>query len=124
MDILIEQEVALHQYDVRQNKLEVTRLLHPDFREVGVSGRSYDYESIVKRMGAEKSSKGHIHSQDYECIQIEPSAQLLLYRSVFVDEHGGFSHFAKRSSIWVLSGVQWQMKYHQGTSCEPFQLSF
>ena len=102
MDILIEQEIALHQYEVRQNKLEVTRLLHPSFREVGVSGRSYDFE----------------------CIQLEFSVQLLLYKSVFVDEFGEFSHFAKRSSIWVLSDTQWQMKYHQGSSCEPFALNF
>ncbi|WP_434341054.1 hypothetical protein [Motilimonas cestriensis] len=47
MDILIEQEIALHQYDVRQNKAEIERLLHPDFKEVGESGTSYDYRSIV-----------------------------------------------------------------------------
>ena len=124
MDILIKQEMTLHQYEVRQNKLEITRLLHPSFREVGVSGKSYDYESILRMMEVEKPSTGRIHSQEYECIQLEFSVQLLLYKSVFVDEFGKFSHFAKRSSIWVLSDTQWQMKYHQGSSCEPFVLNF
>jgi hypothetical protein len=122
MDILVEQEIALHQYEVRQNKSEIIRLLHPSFREVGESGSSYDYNSIVEMMEAEKPSKGYIHSQDYEKIHIEHSVQLLLYKSVSVDECGVVSHFAKRSSIWVLTGLQWQMKYHQGTSCEPFEL--
>jgi hypothetical protein len=122
MDILIEQEIALHQYEVRQNKLEVMRLLHPSFREVGKSGNSYDYQSTVEMMEHEKPSKGYIHSQEYECIQVELSVQLLLYKSAFVDEYGEESNFAKRSSIWIFTGACWQMKYHQGTLCKPFGL--
>ena len=76
MDILIEQETGLHQYEVRQNKSEVMRLLHPSFREVGKSGNSYDYQNTVEMMEHEKPSKGYIHSQEYECIQVELSVQL------------------------------------------------
>ena len=122
MDILIEQEIALHQYETRQSKTDIARLIHGDFREVGESGISYDYQSIIEMMGNEQPSNGFIHSQNYECIQLEASAQLLLYKSASVDELGKKSHFAKRSSIWVLNGTQWQLKYHQGTACEPFEL--
>lgn len=31
MDILVEQEVALHQYETRQNKNDIKRLIHPFF---------------------------------------------------------------------------------------------
>jgi len=122
MDILIEQEIALHQYETRQCKSEISRLIHCDFKEVGESGLSYDYLSIIEMMENENPSNGFIHSQDYECIPLESSVQLLLYQSVSVDETGNLSHFAKRSSIWVLNGTHWQLKYHQGTACEPFNI--
>ena len=122
MDILIEQEIALHQYDIRQNKAEIARLLHPSFKEVGKSGSSYGFQSIVEMMEAEDPSLSRIHSQDFECIQLEPSIQLLLYKSASVNERGEISDFAKRSSIWVLKGGQWQLKYHQGTPCQPFDI--
>lgn len=29
MDILIEQEIELHQYEIRQSKTDIERLIHP-----------------------------------------------------------------------------------------------
>jgi hypothetical protein len=120
MDILIEQEIALHQFDTRKDKNEVARLLHSSFKEVGESGNSYDYKSIVEMMESEKPSEGYIYSEGYECIQLEPMVYLLLYKSTWVDGNGSKSHFAKRSSVWVFAGERWQMKYHQGTPCSEF----
>lgn len=122
MDFLIEQEVALHQFETRQNRDEVTRLIHPSFREVGRSGTSFDFNSILEMMTAEQASGGYIHSQDFELIQLEASVYLLLYKSAWVDEAGNAGHFSKRSSIWSFTGENWQLKYHQGTPCEEFEL--
>ncbi|CAG9297932.1 nuclear transport factor 2 family protein [Celerinatantimonas diazotrophica] len=122
MEVLIEQEIALHRYEIRQDLNEVARLLHSSFKEVGRSGRSFDYSSILGMMQSEEPSNGHIHSQDFECILLEPSVQLLLYKSAWVSEAGEVSAFTKRSSIWVFTGQGWQMKYHQGTPCEKFEL--
>ncbi|ELR67904.1 hypothetical protein C942_00212 [Photobacterium marinum] len=123
MEILIEQEIALHQHEVRTNKTEAKRLLHPDFREVGISGISFDYKSIMAMMEEEEPSSLRIHSQDYECIELSHNVMLLLYKSAFIDNSGNYKHFAKRSSVWVFNGQQWQMKYHQGTECESFEIS-
>ena len=123
MKILIQQETALHQYEVRQSKSKISSLLHPDFLEVGESGNSYNYQSIIEMMEHEKPSKEYIHSQDFECIQLETSVQLLLYKSALVDEFREATNFSKRSSIWLFTGTQWQMKYHQGTTCKPFELT-
>lgn len=122
MEVLIEQEIALHQYEIRQNLDEVARLLHPTFKEVGRSGCSFDYSSILDMMRGEELSNGYIHSQEFECIVLEPSVQLLLYKSSWVSEIGAVSAFSKRSSIWVFTGQGWQMKYHQGTPCAEFEL--
>ncbi|MDP5208332.1 MULTISPECIES: DUF4440 domain-containing protein [unclassified Microbulbifer] len=122
MDILIDLERALHQCEVRQNKAKAASLIHTSFKEIGASGRSYDFDSIVEMMSAELSSNGYIHSQDFESIQLEASVYLLLYKSAWVDNNGIKSNFAKRSSIWIFSGEKWQLKYHQGTPCLEFEL--
>lgn len=122
MEVLIEQEIALHQHEIRQNIDDVARLLHSTFKEVGRSGLSFDYCSILDMMQGEEPSNGYIHSQEFECIVLEPSVQLLLYKSAWVSETGEVSAFSKRSSIWVFTGQGWQMKYHQGTPCAEFEL--
>lgn len=53
MEVLIEQEIALHKYEIRQNLDEVARLLHPSFKEVGRSGRTFDYVSTLEMMQGE-----------------------------------------------------------------------
>lgn len=123
MEILIKNEIALHQFEIRKNKKEVARLIHPNFREIGMSGISYDFTGIIEIMDEEIQSNGYIHSQDFESIQIEPSIYLLLYKSAWIDEDGVKSNFAKRSSIWAFSKENWQLKYHQGTPCEEFSIS-
>ncbi|QUJ70453.1 DUF4440 domain-containing protein (plasmid) [Photobacterium sp. GJ3] len=122
MDILIEQEIELHQYDIRQSKADIDRLIHPCFLEVGKSGNSYDFTSIKQLMASEEPSNTRIHSQSYQCIQLEPSVQLLTYESAMVSASGEVSDYAKRCSIWVFTGTCWQLKYHQGTPCAPFKL--
>ena len=122
MDILVEQEVELHQYEIRQSRSDIERLIHPSFSEVGKSGISYDFASIIKMMSSEEPSDVRIHSQNYECIQLELSVQLLKYESALVAASGEISDFAKRCSIWVFTGTCWQLKYHQGTPCPAFEL--
>ena len=124
MDILIQQEIELHQYEVRQNNNDIKRLIHPDFSEVGRGGDSYDFMSIVKMMRAEEPSTSKIHSQNYECLLLSPSVHLLKYQTALVSELGDVSNYAKRCSIWVLTEAGWQLKYHQGTPCLPFELTY
>ncbi len=122
MDILIEQEIELHQYQTRQNQSELDRLIHLSFTEVGKSGNSYDFAAIIEMMAMEEPSDIRVHSQKYECIQLEPSVQLLKYETAHVSKSGEISDYAKRCSIWAFMGTSWQLKYHQGTPCAPFKL--
>jgi hypothetical protein len=122
MKVLVELEIALHQHEVRTDKAQIARLLHREFSEVGESGRTYDFQTIWDSVLNTESSETVIHSQDFECVELSSEVMLLLYKSATLDAQGYYSHFAKRSSIWVLNDGQWQMKYHQGTSCEPFEI--
>jgi hypothetical protein len=123
MDIIIEQEIALHKVWFTTNKTVIEHLLHPEFREVSESGRSHNFNEIVSLMDNEKHCANRVHSQDYEFINLESNTILLLYKSALLNPTGEFSSFAKRSSIWVKSNGKWQMKYHQGTNCEAFEIN-
>jgi hypothetical protein len=123
MDIIIKQEIALHQVWFSTNKSDVERLLHPEFREVEESGRSFNFDEIVSSMDNAKHSEERVHSQDYELINLSSNTALLLYKSALLKPTGEYSCFVKRSSIWVKSDGQWQMKYHQGTNCGPFEIN-
>jgi hypothetical protein len=120
MDILIEQEIALHQVWFNSNKAVVERFLHPEFREVDESGRSVSFNEIIAFMDNNKQSENSIHAQDYEFTTLESNSILLLYKSALLKPTGEVSGFAKRVSVWVKTDNLWQMKYHQGTVCDPF----
>jgi len=119
---LIERETLLHKFEIRKNTEKVMELLHPSFLEVGRSGESYDLKSIIDMMKCEQPSLGHVHAQEFNCIEVEKNVQLLLYKSVWVAESGELSMFAKRSSLWVDNDNRWQIKYHQATPCSRFAL--
>ncbi|KAF7781279.1 hypothetical protein PRUB_b0441 [Pseudoalteromonas rubra] len=122
MEVLIAQETELHQYETRQNRDAIERLLHADFAEVGMSGTSYNFDSIVAMMDEESPTQLRVHAQNYSCDKLAPDVYLLRYQCALVGQHGAVSEFAKRCSIWVLAQGRWQLKYHQGTACAPFAL--
>ena len=121
MEILIQKELSLHQFDIRTNQDSLSTLLHPEFLEVGKSGKTYNYQSIIESMGLEKRTDSSIHSQDYECIRLDNNAYLILYRTAVIDRKGAASDYAKRSSVWIYDGEEWKLRYHQGTPCAKFQ---
>ncbi|WP_444931868.1 DUF4440 domain-containing protein [Microbulbifer sp. SSSA002] len=121
-DILIEYETKLHQFEMRKSPEVIKKLLSPDFKEVGKSGRTFDCQSIAVAMQREEDGDWEIHSQNYECIPLSDTVIMLLYQSAQRNHRGGYTGFCKRSSIWVRSKGQWQMQYHQGTPCEAFKL--
>lgn len=74
-------------------------------------------------MGVEKPTGAVIHSQDYECINLNEDAFLLLNKSAVINNDGEIGSFAKRSSVWGEEQGEWKLRYNQGTSCDEFELS-
>jgi hypothetical protein len=123
MEKLIQKEIALHQFEIRTDAGEASRLLHPDFLEVGKSGKTFDFNLIIESMSKEKPTGSVVHSQDYECISLAANTFLLLYKSAVINSDGSIGSYSKRSSVWVKDKSEWKLRYHQGTSCEEFQLN-
>jgi hypothetical protein len=91
------------------------RLLHPEFAEVGRSGRSYNRESIISFLSAQESQPVVV-SEAFAVSELGPGVALLTYRSAHLEQGETLVHHTLRSSIWLKTGEGWQLRYHQGTA--------
>ncbi|MDQ4045958.1 MAG: ribonuclease HI family protein [Actinomycetota bacterium] len=93
--------------DVRSDIGRTGVLLHPEFTEIGTSGRLWTRDAMM--MSLEESPGSHMELELISVDRIGAEAVLLVYRSH--SREGA----ALRSSLWVLDGRQWRLRFHQGT---------
>jgi ribonuclease HI len=82
-------------------------LLHPDFMEIGSSGRVWTRDAMM--MALEEDPGNHTDLEILGADRIGADAVLLTYRSYTR------SGPVLRSSLWVLDGTKWRLRFHQGT---------
>ena len=108
-DEIFEMETLLFDPDVRHSFASVNRLLHPEFREYGSSGRVYDKETMLTLMVLE--SPAPVRIRDFGVKKLGEGVALATYCTV-----GTEGKEARRSSVWVRGDAGWQVIFHQGTS--------
>lgn len=108
-------EVELHHPGVRCDRERLEKLLHPEFHEVGRSGRQYGRETVVNHLSSHPSQPTVV-SDAFAVVELGPQVALLTYRSAHVEAPNLLTNYTLRSSVWVKSGVSWQLLYHQGTA--------
>ncbi|MBE1299325.1 MAG: DUF4440 domain-containing protein [Alteromonadaceae bacterium] len=118
--VIIEQEQALFANDTRKSRAELERLLHPEFIEIGASGRRFNREQIIAELSQEQNENTSIVGQRFAEEGISDNAKLLTYELFVEDIEGHKSQHSRRSSLWVKTSTGWQIKFHQGTPCEAF----
>lgn len=101
----LERELALP--DTRSDIGRTGVLLHPDFMEIGSSGRVWTRDAMM--MALEEDPGQHTEVEILGADRIGTSAVLLTYRSY--SRSGTFL----RSSLWVLDAGRWRLRFHQGT---------
>lgn len=107
-------EVELHHPGVRRVRERLELLLHPEFHEVGRSGRVYDREAVLSHLVAQQVHPV-VASDAFSATELSPGVVLLTYRSAHVETEGGLANHTLRSSVWVSTAAGWQLRYHQGT---------
>ena len=88
-------------------------LLHPDFHEVGRSGRHYTRQTVIAFL-ASHPTLPPVASSDHALHRLGDDCALLTYRSVHRPVDGP-SDVALRSSIWLKTADGWRLVHHQGT---------
>ncbi|KWR73132.1 hypothetical protein RN04_04605 [Arthrobacter sp. W1] len=114
---IISLEKELLETSQRHSRRQLERYLHPQFSEVGASGRVYDRESIIAQLAQEpERDSGSREVGSPVAIQVADQAVLLRWRLL----SGSAS---ERSSLWIHEQDRWQLFFHQGTPAAR-QLSF
>ena len=103
---VIALERALLQDDTRSDPAAVAALLHPQWSEIGRSGRLWTREEMLDEIGPLAEEVG---LDVMTCMPAGPDTMLLLWRAVRDTET------TLRSSLWVRTAGHWQQLFHQGT---------
>jgi hypothetical protein len=112
-------EVALHRPEVRSDRDELDRLLHPEFREFGRSGRIYERAEVLAEF-ADRRQAYQVWAQDFRVVALSDALALLTYKSAHVTAQGELEHHTNRSSLWQLTPAGWRLLFHQGTPTQAF----
>lgn len=107
-------EVELHHPGVPCSPQRLRELLHPQFHEVGRSGRPYDLETVVRFLASQQPPPD-VWSGNFAVAALGHDAVLLTYESAHRGPDGGLTQRTHRSSVWLREGGRWQLRYHQGT---------
>ncbi|MBB4844561.1 hypothetical protein HNP55_003105 [Paucibacter oligotrophus] len=114
-------ECELHLDKTAADLPRLQALLHPDFREIGYSGRSYQREEMLALLiaaGAAPAPSLHqVQARNFQAQLLVPGLVLLNYESAHCDAQGRLHRHSRRSSLWRLGTQGWQMQFHQGTPC-------
>jgi len=94
--------------EVRASAAALDRLLDPDFREIGASGRLWTRAAAIEAVPTWEQA-APILDEDMEARRLAGDLVLLTY----VSDNDG--RRARRSSLWRRSGGSWRMVFHQGT---------
>jgi uncharacterized protein (DUF952 family) len=97
--------------DNRFDREWMDRILHPDFSEVGMSGRTYTRDEFLGVPRVEFSAD--LPHEDYRFDLIDEDVGLARYTSH--DTQDGVERHAQRSSVWVNTNEGWRLRFHQGT---------
>lgn len=93
---------------VRSDRSAVAALLHPDWQEVGRSGRLWTRDDLLVDIGPIDPVELEVVTLD----RLGPDTILLVWRAA------ADGRSTLRSSLWLRTGGQWQQRFHQGTD-EP-----
>jgi hypothetical protein len=113
-------ERELHTPEVRGAARRLAALLHPEFVEIGRSGRTYSRDEVLGEFSA-TPFEHVVWSQDYVASTVIAGVILLTYRTAHVGSDGALDQFTARASLWQQTPAGWQLRFHQGTPTEPFE---
>ncbi len=106
---VIRRELQLLDPAVRRDPEAAGRLLHPDFLELGRSGRVWDRDAILRHLASDPGPSGTAPDTlaDALTAPLSDDVVLLTYRS---------ADGTLRSSVWVRDpAAGWVVRFHQGT---------
>ena len=115
LDELIQREPIFHRPELGTARADFERMTHPDFWEIGASGRLYSRAFVLDLLVERHSQpyKDIWETSGFHCRQLAPDVYLLTY--TLLQHH---SRKTRRTTIWQHSAEGWRILFHQGTIVE------
>jgi hypothetical protein len=115
LEELRSREPIFHRPEFGTTRSDFERMMHPDFWEIGASGRRYSREYVLAEL---ERRHEHPHedvweTNDFRCLQLAPEVYLLTYTLI-----QNKIRKTLRSTIWQRTEVGWKIMFHQGTIVE------
>ena len=110
-DLLKAHELALLDPTVRSNRVELDRLIADEFVEIGASGNTFGKAEVMSSLPDESGVT--FEASEVKVKMLSLTVGLVTYATARTSDES--VRRSKRASIWVKTGEQWQMIYHQGT---------
>ncbi|MDH5432660.1 MAG: DUF4440 domain-containing protein [Gammaproteobacteria bacterium] len=105
---------------VRSSYEELDKYLSDDFIEIASTGVQFDKAHALSRIPHEVSPD--FWQQDFSLNKFKNTLAQLVYKAAIKHPDSEEIKYSRRSSIWRFNGDVWQMIFHQGTLCEPFEI--
>lgn len=119
VDIFRDLEHRLLDPAVRTDPHRLGPLLHPEFLEIAVDGRTWTRDEVLAEFQAAPPAYA-VTARDFSAEELADGLVLVTYRSAHVDGAGRLGRHAARTSLWQRTPAGWQLRFHQGTpSAEP-----
>jgi hypothetical protein len=118
LETLSSLEAELHHPGALCTRERLEQLLHPEFHEVGRSGRPYTRAFVIDALLGNSLNRNVLPS-GHELSELAAGCMLLTYRTVQLAGDGTHEFPAMRMSVWIRTGAGWQLRYHQGTPSAP-----
>ena len=112
LDEIRRAEIELLTSAVRRDSARLAELLHPEFVEVGHSGRLWSRDETIAALAHEPGRKTPATSE-WALHSVAPGLTLVTY--VVSGPEGDSRH----SSLWVMRDGKLQIRFHQGTFISP-----
>jgi ribonuclease HI len=100
---VVDLEHRLLDPETRRDPARVASLLHPEFREIGASGRVWNRDDILAALAVDPGTSPRVC--DIAARRVVDDVVLVTYRT----------HDSLRSSLWVRHRDEWRVLFHQGT---------
>jgi hypothetical protein len=108
LDAVQAAELSLLSSAVRHDRGKLDQLLHPEFREIGRSGRVWTREEIIAALSAERD-RPEPDADEWAFTRLSDDLVHVTYR---LTAPTGTS---RHSSIWDVAGRSPRIRFHQGT---------
>lgn len=110
LDEVVGLELMLLDPSVRRSPERIALVLHPDFVEVGASGRIWSIDDLLQELRGESDNEQVADATEVSAVLLDSGVALVTYESHRADR------VTLRSSVWVRVGPEWKLRYHQGTA--------